>query len=57
MTVMTSEVEQIGQHSQDISERSTRISNAVEKQNASTEEISAQFSEINSMAASLCGDE
>lgn len=56
MIEMTGEVEQIGQHSQDISERATRISTAVEKQNTSTEEISQQFAEINSMASSLCGE-
>jgi len=56
MIEMTGEVEQIGQHSLDISERATRISTAVEKQNTSTEEISEQFAEINNMAASLCSE-
>lgn len=54
MIVMTCEVEQIGQHSLDISERAEHISNAVQKQNASTEEISVQFKEINNMATGLC---
>ena len=54
MIIMTGEVEQIGQHSLEISERADRISNAVQKQNASTEEISVQFKEINNMAAGLC---
>jgi len=54
MIIMTGEVEQIGQHSQDISERANHISDAVQKQNASTEEISVQFKEINNMAAGLC---
>ena len=54
MVIMTGEVEQIGQHSQDISDRAIQISNAVQKQNASTEEISVQFKEINNMAAGLC---
>ena len=56
MIVMSAEVEQIGQHSLDISERASTISNAVQKQNASAEEISAQFIEINNMASSLCED-
>ncbi len=56
MIVMTTEVEQIGQHSQDISDRATHISNVVQKQNASAEEISAQFNEINAMASNLCSD-
>lgn len=54
MIIMTGEVEQIGQHSLDISERAEHISNAVQKQNASSEEISVQFKEINNMAAGLC---
>lgn len=37
-----------------ISDRANQISNAVQKQNASTEQISAQFKEINNMAAGLC---
>ena len=56
MIVMSAEVEQIGQHSLDISERATHISNAVQKQNASAEEISIQFAEINGMASSLCSE-
>lgn len=54
MIIMTEEVEQISQHSQYISDRANQISNAVQKQNASTEQISAQFKEINNMAAGLC---
>lgn len=54
MIVMTGEVEQIGQRSLDISERATRVSRAVQKQNASTEQISSQFQEINNMASGLC---
>ena len=54
MIVMTDEVEQLGQHSLEISERSSQISNAVQKQNASAEEISVQFKEINNMASGLC---
>lgn len=56
MIVMTGEVEQIGQHSLDISERAEHISKAVQKQNASTEEISVQFREINNMATGLCNE-
>ena len=54
MIIMTGEVEQIGQHSQNISDRANQISNAVQKQNVSTEKISVQFKEINNMAAGLC---
>ena len=56
MIIMTGEVEQIGQRSLDISERATRVSLAVQKQNASTEQISSQFQEINNMASGLCGE-
>lgn len=56
MIVMTEEVEQIGHHSQDISDRANQISNAVQKQNVSTEQISVQFKEINNMAAGLCSE-
>lgn len=56
MVVMTAEVEQIGQRSQGISDRATTISNAVQKQNASAEQISAQFQEINHMASDLCSE-
>ena len=56
MIQMTGEVEQIGQRSLDISERATHISSAVQKQNASTEQIASQFQEINNMASGLCGE-
>ena len=54
MLVMTGEVEQIGQRSRDISDRASHISDAVQKQNASTEQIASQFQEINNMASGLC---
>lgn len=56
MIQMTGEVEQIGQRSLDISERSSHIFSAVQKQNASTEQIASQFQEINNMASGLCSE-
>ena len=54
MVIMTGEVEQIGMRSRDISDRANNISDAVQNQNNSTEQIASQFQEINNMAAGLC---
>lgn len=56
MIAMTVEVDQISHRSRDISERANQISAAVQKQNASTAQISTQFHEINNMASSLCSE-
>lgn len=56
MNNVTNEVEMIGMHSQEIADRSNQVSMAVQKQNASAEEISVQFKEINHMADELCSE-